>query len=558
MRTNLPVSQREYVVPPHVTLVSTTDLKGRITYCNNAFELVSGYAREELLGQPHNLVRHPDMPEEAFRDMWATIAAGRPWSAMVKNRRKDGDHYWVLANVTPLLEGDAPVGYMSVRTIPTRERIDAAEALYAQMRSDVEAGKDRLRLNAGRLEHHDWLGRARRAAQWSVPARLGLATAGVGALGIGAGVLAAGGWPAVAGPGLWASIAVVVCASAAAAWRATRLTLTPLHTSLQFANRMAAGDLTQNIAATHPGTVGELQTALNQLGVNMRSIIGDTRSELTEMRHVSQAIAEGNQQLSARTESQASSLEETASSMEQITGTVRQSADSARQVAQLAAQANEVTQRSSTAVKDVAATMGAISESSARIGEIIQVIDTIAFQTNILALNAAVEAARAGEQGRGFAVVAAEVRSLAGRSATAAREIKQLIQDSAEKVGHGEHLTRGAQETMVEALDTVSKVSALISEISAGANEQLTGISQINEAVTQLDSITQQNAAMVEELASSAGSLQVQAGSVVNSIGVFRLDNAPAAVTTLDAVSLRRAAKTGKEAQATAAEAAPA
>jgi aerotaxis receptor len=287
---------------------------------------------------------------------------------------------------------------------------------------------------------------------------------------------------------------------------------------------MAAGDLTQSFEASGQDTLGRLGKALSQLNVNLRSIVRDARNEVLHMRDATREIAAGNQDLSARTESQAASLEETASSMEQITSTVRNSATSARQAAQLASEASAVTQRGSDAINQVTRTMHVISDSSRRIGEIISVIDGIAFQTNILALNAAVEAARAGEQGRGFAVVASEVRSLAQRTTAAAREIKQLIEDSAEKVEAGNRLTEEAQKTMDGALATVKRVTHVIEEISTGASEQLSGISQVNEAVSQMDSITQQNAALVEEIAASAVQLQCQAVAVSESVQVFKLD----------------------------------
>ena len=533
MRLNHPVTGQEFPFPSGETLVSTTDLKGRILYCNPAFIAVSGYPKDELLGQPHNLIRHPDMPEEAFRDMWDCISRGQPWSAPVKNRRKDGSFYWVMANVTPLMQGGQPVGYMSVRTQPERAAIEAAEALYARMRTEKEGGRLVHRLAAGEVQRDTFAARLGRRL------RPGLALQ-VGAV---AGVLAAAG--AAAGRAPW----YVVLASGAVATALStlvvqRLALAPLNTLLDFANRMAAGDLTQRLPAHGSAVTGQLAKALNQLNVNLRSIVRDARNEVEQMHGATGEIASGNQDLSSRTEAEASNLEETASSMEQITGTVRQSADAANQAAQLAGEASTVTERGSQAVLEVSETMRVISDSSRRIGEIISVIEGIAFQTNILALNAAVEAARAGEQGRGFAVVAGEVRALAQRSSTAAKEIKQLIVDSGAKVELGNRLTESARATMENALATVQNVCTVVAEISHGAKEQLDGISQVNSAVAQIDSITQQNAALVEQIAAAAAQLQQKATTVRESVSVFHLDARDAAQAP-DAVALRRTARAG-------------
>ena len=542
MRLNTPVTDTEFAFPKGETLVSTTDLKGRITYCNPSFIVVSGFQREELLGQPHNMIRHPDMPEEAFRDMWETIAAGKPWTAPVKNRRKDGTHYWVQANVTPLLENGAPVGYMSVRTEPSRADVQAAEALYRTMSDEKSRGQQTHCLRQGRVVRQDTAGRLREALTPGLGASVALIST---VLTLSA--FAAGEWAAHQGVdlfSLWGLVCLAIVAGAS--WGATRwighLTLGPLEGLMDTANRMAAGDLTQSIASERHDTIGQFTRSLNQLNVNLRSIVKDARTEVDEMMLATREIAEGNQDLSSRTEAQASSLQQTAASMEQITGTVKNSADTAHQAAQLAQRTTAITQRSSEVVSNVTHTMSAIEDSSKRIGEIIQVIDSIAFQTNILALNAAVEAARAGEQGRGFAVVASEVRALAGRTATAAREVKQLITDSAEKVRAGSELTRNAQKTMDEAVLAVAQVTTLVNQISGGATEQLSGISQVNAAVSQLDGITQQNAAAVEQIAAASMSLASRAKSVSETVQVFRTESADSLRQT-DAVALRRQMK---------------
>ena len=540
MRVNLPITTHEYVFPKGQTLVSTTDLKGRILYCNPMFIEVSGYSRDELLGQPHNIVRHPDMPEEAYRDMWQTIASGVPWSAAVKNRRKDGSFYWVMANVTPLMQGDQPSGFMSVRTEARREQIQAAEQLYAQMRAEKEAGALVHTLQQARVVKNTLSARVGRLLQPGLMAKLVLCTLLLVLCAWGAASL--GGQTLSLGAGA-AWLGVVVLAVGMAIYL-HNVTVAPLLQMLRWANRMAAGDLTQTFDSTRADTMGQLQKALAQLNVNLLSIVRDARQESEHMQVSTREIAQGNQELSSRTEAQASNLEQTAASMEEITGTVKQTADSARQATVLATQATEVAERSSHAVDGVATTMQQIQTASGRISEITQLIDSIAFQTNILALNAAVEAARAGEQGRGFAVVASEVRSLSHRTLAAAKEIRQLIDDSATKVNEGHEKTDAAQKTMAESLELVRQVNTLIGEIHSASNEQLSGISQVNAAVAQLDTITQQNAALVEENAASAMQLHGLAQTVTETVQVFRID-ASAPAQQRDAVALRKEMKKG-------------
>jgi aerotaxis receptor len=529
MRTNLPVSDHEYPFPRGETLVSTTDPKGRITYCNPRFIEVSGYTKDELLGQPHNLIRHPDMPEEAFRDMWATIESGKPWSAPVKNRRKNGDYYWVMANATPLMQNGQPVGYMSVRTEATREQIQAAEDLYARMRDEKARGQQVMALRQGRVVSLGLRGRLAEALRLGLEGKLFLILVGL--------VLAAYGVEQlVSGP---LTLVLLLPLLLLARWYQSRLVVQPVNELIMAANRMAAGDLSERVAHDRTDKLGELQQALSQLTVNLMSIVRDAREESRQMLVGTQEIAQGNEDLSARTESQASNLQQTAASLEEITGTVRSTAESARHAAGLTREVSDIAQRSHGAVDELGRTMREIEASSSRIGEIIQVIDGIAFQTNILALNAAVEAARAGEQGRGFAVVAGEVRALAGRSAEAAREIKKLIEESRARVRDGHDKSEAAQSAMAEAVGGVQRVSTLVGEISHSTSEQLTGVSQINAAISQLDTITQQNAALVEQIAASSRGLEGTARTVTESVQVFKLDRDDASFQP-DAVALRR------------------
>ncbi|RZL31581.1 MAG: chemotaxis protein, partial [Rubrivivax sp.] len=310
-----------------------------------------------------------------------------------------------------------------------------------------------------------------------------------------------------------------------------------------YANQLAAGDLSRNLQPSGNRRTRGLELSLAQLAVNIRALVSDTRSELDQMNRVSREIALGNQDLAQRTESQAASLEEAAASMEQITATVRQSSDTTHRASGVAHDLSEVSRRSATVVHAVTETMAGITHSSQQIGDIIQIIDSIAFQTNILALNAAVESARAGEHGRGFAVVAGEVRALAQRSSTAAREIKQLIQATTGQVQAAERQTDTARSTIDATLQSVESFATMIGDIDRGAQEQLLGISQMHEVIQQMDGFTQQNAGMVQQLAGSAQQMLAQSDEVSAALRVFRLERGPAATAQPDAVALRRAAR---------------
>jgi methyl-accepting chemotaxis protein-1 (serine sensor receptor) len=302
-----------------------------------------------------------------------------------------------------------------------------------------------------------------------------------------------------------------------------RAIMQPLKEALGHFDAISSGDLTSSIVVKSSDEMGMLMGGLQKMQKNLIDTVANVRQGSTSIAAASSQIASGNLDLSSRTEQQAASLEETASSMEELTATVKQNADNARQANQLAVSASDVAIKGGTVVTQVVETMGAINESARKIVDIIGVIDGIAFQTNILALNAAVEAARAGEQGRGFAVVASEVRSLAQRSAAAAKEIKSLIGDSVDKVDTGSKLVSEAGSTMDEIVGSVRRLTDIIAEITAASEEQSAGIEQVNQAIGQMDQTTQQNAALVEEAAAAAGSLQEQAGNLERVVGVFKL-----------------------------------
>ena len=308
------------------------------------------------------------------------------------------------------------------------------------------------------------------------------------------------------------------------AWTISRSITRPLSRAVEVAETVAAGDLTAVIHAHSTDETGRLLQALAAMNQKLKAIVLEVRRGTDSMVTASTQIATGNLDLSSRTEEQASALEETASSLEQLTSSVKQNADHTRKSSELAGNATQVANQGGQAVKQVVQTMGAINDSSRKIVDIISVIDGIAFQTNILALNAAVEAARAGEQGRGFAVVATEVRSLAPRSATAAKEIKELINDSVDQVTAGTELVAQAGNTMDAVVESIEQVSHIVGEISSATREQSDGIEQVNQAIMQMDNTTQQNAALVEEAAAAAQALQDQAQRLLELVSVFRLD----------------------------------
>ncbi|MCX7693962.1 methyl-accepting chemotaxis protein [Tepidimonas taiwanensis] len=518
MRRNLPVTQREYAFDGRTTLLSTTDPKGRITYANAAFNAVSGFDAEELTGQPHNIVRHPDMPPEAFEDMWRTIKSGLSWTALVKNRRKDGDHYWVRANAAPMVRDGQLVGYLSVRTAPERSEIEAAERLYAAFREGRAKGLafDRgLVVRTGWQSWRSWTQRASTAARlrvglWAAALLPAAAAVGFGAI--------TGAWPVAGVVG-----AVAVVGAALADLWLTRQILQPLRSIREHALSVAAGNLYTRPPLNRVDDIGLLARSINQAGLNLRALVDDVAAQVAGVSAASEQIAQGNDDLSQRTERAAASLEETAASTEQITATVRQNAENTRTATEVAQQTMAAADEGAHVVQCVVQTMGQIAAGSQRIADITGLIDSIAFQTNILALNAAVEAARAGEAGRGFAVVAGEVRSLAQRSAEAAKEIRALIQASVEQVKAGSAQAQEAGERIASVVEHIRRVSTFIEEIATASAQQSGGVAQIGAAMGQLDRDTQQNAALVEELSAAARSLHARAERLSDALAVWRV-----------------------------------
>jgi len=516
MRNNLPVTNIEYILKDSDMVVSKTDLHGNITYANRDFVTISGYSEEELLGAPQNILRHPDMPEEAFADMWRSLQSGKAWTGIVKNRSKNGNFYWVEANAAPIMENGRITGYTSIRVKPSREQVAATEQAYRI----VKSGSGELEIRNGMALRRTLFSRCYLPKTLSIKAKMGC-SAGALMLLFGFNALTAGNadyaaWSRAAG-------ALGVLLAGLSAVLLYRDAVTPLARIRQDVERMSVGDLTGKIASDGNDELAGLVQTLRILQTNVKLLVGQIKEATALVNAGAAEIASGNLDLSGRTESQASSLEQTASSMEQLTGTVKQNADNAGEANRLVAATSDIAVKGGAAVEQVVETMDSIRQSSSKIVEIIGVIDGIAFQTNILALNAAVEAARAGEQGRGFAVVATEVRSLAQRSASAAKEIKTLIHDSVGRIEAGSKVVDEAGKTMVEIVASVKRVAGYMHDITDASQAQSTGIEQVNLAITHMDEATQQNAALVEQAAAAAGCMQDQAVKLEQLVDTFKL-----------------------------------
>ncbi|HEY1843915.1 MAG TPA: methyl-accepting chemotaxis protein [Buttiauxella sp.] len=483
MSARTPVTQHNFLLDDETTLMSTTDLQSNMTHANDTFVQVSGYQLHELIGIPHNLVRHPDMPKAAFADMWFTLQQGEPWTGIVKNRRKNGDHYWVRANAIPVVRRGKTTGYMSIRTKATPEEIAAVEPLYKALRE----GRANRRLFKGLVLRKSWLGKL---PTLSLRWRIRWMMSGLFAVLMAAGLAAGQG----ALPLIISALATML-ACGLLEWQIAR----PLENVARQALEVATGNRQAVEHLPRADEIGITLRAIGQLGLMCRWLMNDVSHQVESVRSGSETLAKGNDELNERTRQSVANVQQTVATMNQMAVSVQKNSETAAAADKLSSSASDAAAHGGQAMETVVTTMDDIADSTQRIGSITSLINDIAFQTNILALNAAVEAARAGEQGKGFAVVAGEVRSLASRSAAAANDIRRLIDASASKVQSGTVQVHAAGRTMQDIVAQVQNVTQLLGQISHATTEQADGLADLTRAVAELDNITRQNAALVEE-----------------------------------------------------------
>ncbi|MGY4829785.1 methyl-accepting chemotaxis protein [Sphaerotilaceae bacterium SBD11-9] len=510
---------KEYVIDDSDLLVLMGDQAGNFMYANPAYLRASGYEWSELKGTQSARMLHKDNPPQVMKDMILTIRGKQPWTGIIKNRRKNGDYYWLRLNISPVFAPNgAYAGSLMVHSKPGAGEVAQIEPLYKRM---LDGSHKNLMLRHGKAFTANAWGKAMLwMRETGLKGRVWSAMAALNVVGI-SGLLATNGH--LNELSFWVAAGSLTALTGVIGTYLHRSVVLPLRETARFANKIAAGDLGSQMISNRSDEIGAVIRALSQMNVNMRATVLDVRDGAGLMKRATAEIATGTLDLSSRTESQASSLQQTAASMEQMNVTVRNNSETARQASQVAATACTAAESGGKVMGEMIATMEVITKSSKQISEIIGVIDSIAFQTNILALNAAVEAARAGEQGRGFAVVAAEVRSLAQRSAQSAKEIRTLISQSVDTVEGGSKLVNSAGQTIEDVVHQVRRVTELVNHIASASSEQSSGIGQISQAVVTLDHMTQQNAALVEESTASAESLREQAVRLVDVMGVFKL-----------------------------------
>lgn len=528
MRKNLPVTQLETIVPTGVFIYSRTDLKGQITEANQAFAEISGYTPAEMVGEPHNLIRHPDMPPEAFADMWTQLKAGRPWKGIVKNRRKDGGFYWVEANVSPVRENGKIIGYQSVRSRPSPEQIAAASTTYAR----ILAGDKSIRIENGHVfKNHAELVETLLSFEFRLTAFavLGLLTA---LMGLGCAI-----WPGSLG---WLGAVSAVLMLAASLFMLVWYLPSNFKDLRNIREVMdgvlSSGDLLSRLEPHRHDIIGAIAGRVDNLIASTRAtlqIIGDASREVSEStEHINsntETLVASSSKQSMETASAAAGIEEMTVSIGEVVRRIEETHIAAQDVGQKSRSGADLSEKACTTIQALSETVGRSAETVEQLGQRTQdvgkvagTIKEIADQTNLLALNAAIEAARAGEQGRGFAVVADEVRKLAERTTQATREIDRMvsrIQDetnnavdvmrqSAEQVGESVELVHEAQGTLLSINQKMEQTLSRISDISNSAWEQNSAMEEMARAVEGISSRTDENFSVADRTGKTAKVLE--------------------------------------------------